>query len=384
VSLLIKSQLNLEQMKAKGSRSAVVVAGPGSSSTIPGLIVSEIVQALARTTPTTRIEVNVNSHLTTGLHRAPSLSAAFESGETIRYGTLQSPSSGRHRGQFFRKSIGRDVATVVAYAWPGIDNSWIKQATAAGRAAGAVTVVACASLPQPSHARASSLGTSTFEFADVVLIGDEHEAVELRKKLDHLRPDVKYHPSLSLDGRSRRPSGFEITAFLPKDDVESLRTLLAAFDAFPEASIHEYKLHIVMRYNDRGVTSLVNDGYHRRYVELVGDQMSATDLEKFVSTSSAISVVSPERDSRAFSTTMASGVGAVVIGDAQRPQVGRGYVGGLMADVSSPASIHVALSHALRIAGLRFPSPSSWDGLAQRLSANVRDTPIRVYGSRGN
>jgi hypothetical protein len=53
----------------------VVVAGPGSSLTIPGIIVAEIVRALAKGGRVTRIEVDLSSHTMAGLHRAPSLAA---------------------------------------------------------------------------------------------------------------------------------------------------------------------------------------------------------------------------------------------------------------------------------------------------------------------
>jgi hypothetical protein len=379
MALITENPLLIDPFRASDGRDAVVVAGPGSSFTVPGLIVSEIVQALAKSTPVTRIEVDVNSDLITGLHRAPSLSAAHEPDENDHfYATHRAPANARQRLQLFRRVIGRDVATVIAYAWPGIDNSWIKQFVSAGRAAGALTVVVCASLPQPSHAKASSLA-GTFAFADVILVGDVKEAEELRGAFGRWGPDVECHPALSLTGRNGRHSRLEITAFLPKDGVESLKTVLSAFDAIPEAWIHDYRLQVVMRYNDRRVADIVSDRYHREYVDLVGDQMTSKDLEGMVSTSSAIGIANPEVDSRVFSTAISSGIGTVVMGDVKLPKVGRGYVGGLLADVKSPASLHVALSHALRLGDLRFPNPSEWDGLARRLSPAPRQlAAIRV------
>jgi hypothetical protein len=378
MALVTENPLNIDRFKANDGRSGVVIAGPGSSFTVPGLIVSEIVQALAKSTSATRIEVDVNGDLISGIHRAPSLSAAHEPNERDGYRTYRAPDNAHQRAQLFRRVIDREVATVVAYAWPGIDNSWVKQFISSGRAAGALTVVACASLPQPSHAKASSLA-GVMASADVILVGDEMQANELRRVFGRWGPDIEFHPALSLDGRSGRHSRFEITAFLPKDGVQSLRTVLSAFDAIPEAWIHDYKLHVVMRYNDREVEELIDDGYHRKHVELIGDQMTSKDLEEMVSTSSAISIANPEVDSRVFSTAMISGIGTVVMGDAQLPKVGRGYVGGLIADVRSPASLNVALSHALRLGDLRFPNPSLWNGLAQRLSPVAHEfASIRV------
>jgi hypothetical protein len=54
------------------------------------------------------------------------------------------------------------------------------------------------------------------------------------------------------------------------------------------------------------------------------------------------------------------------------PEVGRSYVGGLLADLTHPASVHVALIHALRLAELSFPNPDAWDELAQRLDESHR------------
>ncbi len=370
MALITENPLNVFRLMATDNRDSVVVAGPGSSLTVPGLIVSEIVRALAKSTNVTRIEVDVNIDLIAGLHRAPSLSAAHERGESD-YHSYRAPENARQRLQQFRGLMGSDVATAVAYAWPGIDNSWIKQFVNVGRAAGALTVVACASLPQPGHPRASILA-STIAFADVILVGDEKQAAELRKIFGKWGPHVECHPALSLDGRSGRQSRFEISTFLPVDGVESLKTVLSAFDAIPEAWIDDYTLQVVMRYTDLSISSLVADSYHRRHVELIGDSMSGADLEEMVSTSSAIGIATPELDSRVFSAAIQSGVGTVVIGDMLSPKVGRGYVGGLLADVRSPSSLHVALNHALRLGELRFPRPSAWDGLAQRLSPVAR------------
>lgn len=374
MALITENPLNMDRFKVPEGRNTVVVAGPGSSLTVPGLIVSEIVQAIAKTTNVIRIEVDVSTDLMAGLHRAPSLSAAHEpsANGTWNFLNVRAPANSRQRSQHFRNTIGPDIATAVAYAWPGNDNYWIKQFVSAGRAAGALTVVACASLPQPGHAKASSL-VNALAFADVVLVGDEKQANELKRIFGQQGPDVEVHSALSLDGRSGRSTHHGITTFLPKDGVGTLKTVLAAFDAIPEAWIDDYKLQVVMHYNSRSVSDLVDDSYHRKYVELVGDTMSTSDLEHMVSTSSAIGIATPDIDSRVFSAAIHSGVGTVVMGDVLSPKVGRGYVGGLLADAGSPASLHVALIHALRLGGLRFPNPGSWEGLARRLTPLARE-----------
>jgi len=350
----------------RNGRSGVVVAGPSSLLTVPGVIVSEITHALATFTQVTRIEVDLKTDLTAGLHRAPSLAAAhntYDGGRIVRY---RAPTNARLRAQEFRDLMAPGIATAIAYAWPGIDNSWIRQFIHAGRSAGASTVVACATLPQPSHARAVSLA-GTFTYADAVLVGDDTQAKELMSVFGHSGPFVESHPALSLDGRGGRSPRHQITAFLPKDDVASLTTLLAAFDAIPEAWIETYNLQVVMRFEDQLVPKLVEDTYHKKYVQLIGDNMSSLDLKDLCTASSALSIAAPLIDSRAFSIAIDCGVGTVVLGNAQRPDVGRGYVGGLLANRSRSASVHVALIHALRLAELQFPNPDTWFDLAQRV-----------------
>jgi len=371
------NSLDTEVFKVGSGRSTVVVAGPGSTSTVPGLIVSEITYAVAKSAPVIRIDVDLNTELMTGLHRAPSLSAAHGPIEGQKISRHEASTNSRLREQSFRKLIGPDVATAIAYAWPGIDNSWIKQYVRAGRLAGARTVVACASLPQPGHARAVGLASS-FAHADALLVGDEMQARELASVFGRSGPIIETHPALSLGGRIGSLSKKVITTFLPKDDVASLTTLLAAFDAIPEAWIEDYELRIVMRFADPKVSQLVSSSYHAKQVELIGDAISGNDLLALCSASSALGIAEPMSDSPVFSLAVLSGVSTVVLGSSLRPEVGRGYVGGLLAERNRTASLHVALIHALRLAGLRFPNPNKWDQFAERIVGDRRQRNSEV------
>ena len=107
-------------------RTSVVVAGPGRATTIPGIIVSEIVHAVSLTAPVSRIEVDLGLDYTVGLHRAPSLAVAHRADAVTTVASRRAPDSARFRAQAFRDWLGPDVKTAIAYAWPGIDNSWIK------------------------------------------------------------------------------------------------------------------------------------------------------------------------------------------------------------------------------------------------------------------
>jgi hypothetical protein len=184
------------------NRSAVVVAGPGRATTIPGIIVSEIVHAIARTSKVTRIEVDLGLDFTVGLHRAPSLAVAHRGGPSENVARVRAPDSARFRAQAFREWLAPDVGTAIAYAWPGIDNSWLKPFLQTARHAGIGTVVAIASLPRTSRGRASDLADLTAR-ADLVLVGDNADAVLLRRLFGPSGPVVEAHPALSLSNRDR-------------------------------------------------------------------------------------------------------------------------------------------------------------------------------------
>ncbi len=354
-------------------RQRVVVAGPGSTLTIPGIIVSEIVRALAKSNPVTRIEVDLTSSNMTGLHRAPSLTGSFGDDASRNVDRRHAPEQARLRTQVFRDLIGPDVGTVIAYAWPGIDNNWIRQFLRIGKSAGAATIVICASLPHHGPTGATSLA-EIMAPADRVFVGDIDDASSLATVFGARGPVVEVHRALSLKGKASRHAGHEITAFLPKDNAQSLSTLLKAFDAIPEAWIKDYTLRVVMRYSDDAVPELLASSHYADHVTLLGEDMGSRDLEEICATSSALGVADPTADSRAFASAVESGVATVLLLTSRLPRVGRGYAGGLLADLRRPASVNVALNHALRLEELHFPSPDAWDRLARRLRPVRRET----------
>jgi hypothetical protein len=347
-------------------RTGVVVAGPGLSVTIPGIIVSEIVRALAKTIKVTRIEVDITAESMAGLHRARSLAAAHNSQMSANIVVHHAPSPPRLRAQAFRNWIGPEVDIAIAYTWPSLDNGWIKQYLEVARTAGCLTVVLCESLPRAQHEKIASLAELMYQ-ADYVFIGDASEATELAGHYGTRGPKIEAQRALSLGGKGERTVNRKITAFLPKDSGITLTTVLAAFDAIPKAWINDYRLQLIMRYAGGEVPDMIADSYHANHVQLVGEEMSALDLEKLCSSSSALGVADPAIDSRAFSAAMESGVATVVLANSPLPSVGQGYVGGLLADMTRSASVNVAMNHALRLEALRFPSPDAWDELANRL-----------------
>ncbi len=352
-------------------RHEVVVAGPSSHLTVPGLVVTEIVNALAANRPVTRVEVDLGVDYETGLHRAPSLAAAHSQARITGVTHRVAPVAARPRGQALRQWISKEVEVAVAFAWPSLDNSWIRQLVTAAHRVGAAAVVVCVSLPRSSRGRLASLVDQVRD-ADLVLVGSPIDAQELRGHLGPGGPAVEYHGALALHGRSGRRSIYEISAFLPRDNATVLSTLLAAFDAIPEAWIDRYQLNVIMRYEGEEVPSLVERSYHREFVRLVDRDLTSEQVSELAEMSSAVIVADPAVDSRAFITAMHHGIATVVLAESNPPRVGQRYVGGLLADVNRPVSVHVALNHALRLAELQFPTPESWDDLAARLTTSTR------------
>lgn len=364
------------QARLDSDRTAVVVAGPGRHTTIPGIIVSEIVHAVSTFAPVTRIEVDLGLDYTVGLHRAPSLAVAHRADGASRVASLRAPDSARFRVQAFREWLGGDVRTAIAYAWPGIDNSWVKPFVQIARNAGITTVVAIASLPRTSVGRPAGLA-DTVARADLVLVGDEADAVALSRALGRNGPTVEAHPALSLSNRDGRGAHHQITAFLRRGSTSTLSSVLAAFDAIPEAWIDEYHLQIVMRHAGQVFPEMVANSYHADHVRLIGEDLTKASLDDLCASSSVLGVADPTADSRAFSAAIDFGIATVVLSSSAVPEVGKGYVGGLLADLGHPASVHVALRHALRLAELSFPNPEAWDELAARL-ADPTHTGARI------
>lgn len=355
----------------------MIIAGPGSTTTVPGIIVSEIAQSLARHAPLMRVEVDLGLDFTVGLHRAPSLAVAHSDESTARVQLRRAPDSARFRGQAFKEWLSDDVGLAIAYAWPGIDNSWVKQFLQIARQAGATTVLLLASLPRSARARPVSLADAAAK-ADLVLVGDPADARALATAIGSTRTEIDVHPSLSLASRGWSMPRKQITAFLPKDSTATLSTLLAAFDAIPEAWIHDYHLQVLMRHGGQIFTEMVANSYHADHVRLIGEDLGSTSLEQLCASSSVLGVADPGFDSRAFSTAVDVGIATVVLSSSRLPDVGRGYVGGLLADLTHAASVHVALTHALRLAELRFPNPDAWDDLAARLTKASPPAPVRL------
>jgi hypothetical protein len=346
--------------------SSIVVAGPSSSLTVPGIIVSQIVSSLSEANSVVRIDVDSTNDFDAGLHRSRSLAAAHHSTSTNNILSHQAPANPRLRAQAFREWITPNAQGAIAIVWPGLENTWIRQFLAAAKMAGVPSMVMCISLPRSDSAKVYALAEYMVE-ADLVLVGNAEEGETLGRAFGTAGPRVEVHKALSLHGRANRSGTQQITAFLPRDNYEILATLLAAYDAIPEAWIGSYNLQIVMRFKGDVAEQMVAESYHAEYVHLVGTDISTSDLNRLCASSSALIIADPAFNSRAFSIAVECGVAIVVLASAHLPDVGHGYVGALLADLNRPVSVRVALSHALRLAELHFPPPDAWNELAHRL-----------------
>ncbi len=354
----------------------IVIAGPSSALTIPGIVVSQIVGAFAQNHEVVRINVDSRADFDAGLFRAPSLAAALRKVDDFNVEIHDAPTSQWLRGESFDTWMSPEVRVAVAFVWPGIDSHWVHQFIAAAKEVGVWTTVVCASVPKSASHGIGNL-TDLIRDADLVLVGSETDAQVLGASFASLGPKVETHTALSLTKKVPRPPVKKIMAFLPQDDVQSLSTLLAAFDAIPEAWIENYRLAVVMRYGDSPVQNLIEDCYHSDFVSLTGDHIASDDLREMVASSSALIIADPVFDSRAFLMAVDSGLPIVVVVSAELPGVGRGYVGALLADLDRPVSVYVALAHALRLTDLQFPRPAEWDELEKRILGSSSHSALR-------
>jgi hypothetical protein len=354
--------------------SSIVVAGPSSSLTIPGIIVSQIVSSLCENNSVIRIDVDPTNDFDAGLHRSQSLAAAHHSALTNHIVNYRAPNNARLRTQSFNEWIQPGARAAIAIVWPGLDNSWIRQFLAAAKAADVASMVMSVSLPRSDVSKLVALAEVMYE-ADCVLVGNASEGEALAKVFGSHGPKIEVHQALTLHGHAKRSSIQRITAFLQKDSYETLETLLRAFDAIPEAWIESYKLEIVMRYRGDKAERMVEESYHSDFVNLIGTDIASSDLNRICASSSALIIADPTFDSRAFSIAVECGVAIVVLASTDLPDIGHGYVGALLADMNRPVSVRVALSHALRLAELHFPPPDSWNDLVNHL---VGTTPLRA------
>lgn len=361
-----------EQNMGEGSPTKlnVVVAGPSSSVTVPGIMTSEVIGVLAPRTNVTRLEVDFGKNFSSGLHRAMALSPKFQKGEGVVH-SWRPLLMARQRRQEFRQYFKDHVELAVALAWPGLNNSWIEEFVQVANQAGATTVVLIVSHPTSSLEASSSIARQVAD-ADLALVGDIIDATVLSATLGSTRPVIEVQRALSLNGRTIDYNRKRLTTFLPKDDEQSLLSVLASFDAIPDEWIHDYDLRVIMRYSGREIRDYVAASHHAEHVELIGEDFSSLDLRQIAGESSALSVADPAFDSRAYATAVDAGVVTVVLADNMVTDVGRRYVGGLLADIKRPTSVHVAHCHALRLSELHFPSPDAWFELAARLDDAVK------------
>jgi hypothetical protein len=266
--------------KGHAVRLAIVIVGFGSSITTPRIIVSEIVRALAQSEPVTRIEVDLSVNPSVGLGRAPSLAAAHVVCDNSIVFRQRAPRNTRARRNAFESWIAPGVRTAIAYAWPGLDSRWIDQFLEIAQGAGAKTIVICESLPKSIEAMVGGL-VDTIARADLVLAVDSSGAEELAMAVGAFGPVVDARRALFLlAGRSGRLPHRQITVFLSTQSGSTLSTLVAAFDAVPDALFNDYNLQLVLRYTGEALPNIVANRRYSNHVEPLGQDMSIADLQE--------------------------------------------------------------------------------------------------------
>lgn len=371
------SPSSLSRTLTSPTRPTIVVVGPSSTLTVPGVIVSQIVTALVRLNPVTQVDVDLGTNYDAGNHRAASLAAAHDEARGTSPIRHRAPTNARLRDRAFRQWIAPDVGAAVAFVWPGIDSGWIRPFIAAAREARVPAIVVCASVPRAKQGRLAAMAGMIAD-ADLILVGDETDAAALASADHSVTMNIETHRALTLRGSDDEGADHVLTAFLPRDGHEALTTLLEAFGAIPEAWVDRCLLQIVIRFSGPEIPALVASSDHAKSVRLISHDISSPALERLCNNSSALIVADPAFDSRAFSVAVGCGVPIVVLSSTPLPDVGHGYVGALLADLSRPVSVHVALTHALRLAELQFPEPDAWNSLAKRLLAELT---VEVEGS---
>ena len=233
-----RSESNEITTNMSASSPSIVVAGPSSSLTIPGIIVSQIVHAISENHSVMSIEVDSSSDFDAGLHRTPSLAAAHRTEPLRNVVSFVAPRAPRdYVPQAFKGWIPAGARAAIAFAWPGLDNSWISQFLSAAHANKTPTMVVCVSLPRSNHDKVIALADVMIG-ADLVLVWQAGEAGALIKKarLEN-GSGCRMHEALSLQGRAERTSIHQITAFLPKENYDALATLLTAYDAIQKRGL---------------------------------------------------------------------------------------------------------------------------------------------------
>jgi len=352
--------------EVEAARPSVVVAGPSSALTVPGLMVAEVTSSLARLAWVECVDVDLGTHYASGLNRAPSLAAAHARSHFTGVIHHRAPGAPRMRARAFREWLPSSLDLAVGFVWPGLDISWVPQLARAARSVEAEFTVLCVSPPNAGNFDAMMVARNVVD-VDRVVIGTEEDAATLRRELGDTGPIIDVNRAVSLRGRKEQSVPRQITAFLPRNDARSLATVLDAFDAIPESWIDDYELTVLMRANDNVPRQLIASSFHARRVRLEGGTQSEARLREYCAGSSALILADPGLDSRVYAIAVRCGVATVVLAPSEVPPVGHGYVGGLLADVGRPASLLSALMHALRLSELQFPKPESWDGLASRL-----------------
>ena len=314
--------------------------GPGSRHDDPGHHRVRDRARDRRTAPVTRIEVDLGLDFTVGLHRAPSLAVAHRAevrGDrrvAARTRQRKVPLPGLPRLARTRRRHS-DRLRVARH------RQLLDQAVPPDRALRRHhTVVAIASLPRTSSGRASDLAdpsrgrTSCWSATRLMPSGCPGPSVPVAPWSRRTR---RCRSRAAMAGaaatRSPRSFGGAARARSPRCSLRSTPS--------PRRWIDEYHLQVVMRHAGQIFPEMIANSYHGDHVRLIGE-----DLSRSTPRGLCADVVGARR-------RRSDGRLARVLGrDGLRHRHGRpcrrppsrgrpGYVGGLLADLAQPASVHV-------------------------------------------
>ena len=351
---------------APSPKVTLVVAGPGSSVTLPGVLVSEIAQSLADSYEVRRLEMDATQTFGLGLDRAPSLRSI----QSVEFDVVRVPAvlPRRARLRMIEQSLV-GVSAVVTVLWPGIDPTSMAMLGREARLRGIPVAVLLARVDGATAIR--DIAAKDLEGVDLVLTGDTADVTVLKG----IVPAVRAHPALNFAPRPTRAVDV-IVAFIPPEGEDVLRSVVTAFDAIPEAWIERYRLHVITRLPATSLGPIVDASFYREAIELTNSVLDDEQVGDVCSRAAAVMIADPIYESRAFTTSAAAGLPVVLVSSDSLPNVPSGYLGTLVARAGRPVSIHVAMTHALRLAHVAIPNYAGWRGLLDELAMDVAKSVV--------
>ena len=334
------------------------------------MFVSEITHFLANTYQVRRLEMDATQTFGLGLDRAPSLRSI----QSAEFDVVRIPAVLPRRARLrMVEDALTDVSAAVMVLWPGIDPASLAMLSRVARSRGIPFAVLLVRVDGTTAL--NSIAPRDFDGARVIISGDESDTAVLRG----IAPVVRVHPALDLVPRSAKGVNV-VVVFVPPDGVDVLRSVVTAFDAIPEAWADNYRLHIITRLPSDSVRHIVDASFYRESIELTHAVLGDDEITRVCSQAAVVMIADPIYESRAYQTSADASLPVVLMTSAIVPDVPKGYPGTLVASSNRPVSIHVAMTHALRLAHVAIPNYGSWRSLLDELAIDVAASMVPLVG----